>query len=80
MNQITPGRGGSRDSGGQGDRTKSGRGGGNASSDDGWTNVPTKSSQRGYDKIDTNKISNLAQRSDRRVRISFEIYLTGSLN
>ena len=68
---MTPGRGGGGGGGGgrdgpPGDRKKSGRVG-NTQGEEGWTNVPVKTSQRGYDKIDTNKISNLAQRSDRRV-------------
>ena len=37
--------------------------------DDGWTNVQPKTSQRSstYDRIDSNKITNLAQSSQRRV-------------
>jgi hypothetical protein len=52
------------------DRKKSGRQGPNSASEDGWTSVqPSKASQRSntYDRIDTNKISNLAQSSARRV-------------
>jgi hypothetical protein len=66
---MTPIRGGGRD-GGPGDRKKSGRPG-NAPVEEGWTSVPSKTSQRGYDKIDANKISNLANRSDRRVSEKF---------
>jgi hypothetical protein len=48
------------------DRKKSG-GRAAVADEGGWTNV-SKVSQRGYDRIDTTKISNLAQSTNRRVR------------
>ena len=73
LNEMTPMRnrdGGPQPRGGpqNSDRKKSGRQG--PASEDGWTSVqPSKASQRTntYDRIDTNKISNFAQSSARRV-------------
>ena len=77
LNDLTPMRnrdgnqggpqGGMR--GGPNDRKTSGRG---QTSEDGWTSVQPKVSQRSsvYDRIDTSKIANLAQNSARRVSFS----------
>ena len=82
LNQMTQIR--NRDDGPRGmgpgpnDRKKSGRGA-NPASEDGWQSAqPSKSSQRSFDRIDTNKISNLAQSSTRRV--SSEAQLHSSLS
>jgi hypothetical protein len=65
MNQMTPAR--NRDGPPQ-DRKKSGRNANAASEDGGWTSVPAKSSRSGQmDRIDVNKISNMAHSSARRV-------------
>ena len=75
LNQMTSVRtrdDNSRGSAGPGsnDRKKSGRPS-NQASEDGWQSVTSKTSQRvaPFDRIDTMKISNLAQNSARRVRI-----------
>ena len=84
LNELTPmrnrdGGGPQNMRGGPNDRRKPTRG--PNQSDDGWTNVQPKTSQRSstYDRIDSNKIANLAQSSQRRVScsetiLSFQVY------
>ncbi len=59
--------------GGPNDRKMAGRG---QTSEDGWTSVQPKVSQRStYDRIDTSKITNLAQNSARRVSLVIDSYV-----